>query len=528
MGGPAPLGEGTTSPFEPPKADDRTFVVNDGEDLDTGCTYRSGGPLFFSIPVTRYAGPTKYDGTLKDAAKLVSKGLLERYALLIMPAFDVDFNAETEPPAQPERDRVYFNGTPVKALYPHNSEFLRGDNEVWRLNEFLIPIEAVKFPNKRGTGGNAPTPAMNEIRIDIDVKNSEEMWCTAIDWAVLKIKVMSPIILIHGNNSNGDHINEYGEFKEGFFRRRGFTLGLTAQNLLWDNSVNMPTSTRAANAVRLNQLIPPIVKSFGVDSVHLVAHSKGGLDTREYLATLQPGHDAEFKVLSYTSLSTPHNGTVAADVGVTRALAARRASKVEFDGFPEMANLLAYLNGVDDGMLYLQTTTCAAFNAGNLPRLPEKTVYNAVAADADRSGNSAIDNVPDEYMKLRAESETLTEVYDWSIDAAREIVDTLYQVLRNTSGVTVAYERRGIWPDRYTVATVSAVPNYDPLGNDTLVTIPSGLGEGTLEHKTTYTRTFSGAGQFPARDHSSVANGGVANVVGPWLIDVEKAYGDLN
>ena len=46
-----------TSPFEPEKESDRNFVTDAGNKLDTGCIYRSSGPIEFDIDVTRYPRP---------------------------------------------------------------------------------------------------------------------------------------------------------------------------------------------------------------------------------------------------------------------------------------------------------------------------------------------------------------------------------------------------------------------------------------------------------------------------------------
>ena len=85
-----------SSPFPAPEADDVTFVVDDAPGLDTGCTFRSGGPLVFEIPVDRFIG---------DVDKLLAGGAIEKNAFLRMPAFDVDFDGA--PGFPPERDRVY-------------------------------------------------------------------------------------------------------------------------------------------------------------------------------------------------------------------------------------------------------------------------------------------------------------------------------------------------------------------------------------------------------------------------------------
>lgn len=497
-----------TSPFEPPEANDRSFVTDAAAKLDTGCIYRNGGPILYNIEITRHVGELNADGTLKRAAALVAAGLLSPKATLIMPAFDVDSNAVTN--FAPERDRVSFNGEEIG--------YLSGENNLWKLNRFEIPIEKVRFA-ARGANGSEPAPALNEIRIDIDTANSELVWCTSVDWGSQSFKAMSPVILIHGNNSDG-----------GFFDRQGFTAELKANNLLYDNSIDLTTNPVAVNAGDLNNLIPPVVKSFGVDSVHFVVHSKGGLDSREYLATYQPAHEQEFKVLSYTSLSTPHNGSVGADVLVARDLAARQADKVEFSGFPTFSRQVAALLSPDEGTPDLTTWAAAAFNSRNLPRLSSDTVFNTVAADADRNGNGRIDRFfPDEFAALRAESLQL-RILD-SLHpvlgplASRAATNFPYQILRNSAGLTLTYRtERTLLGGTRTVATIKSIPNPSPLGNDVLVTIPSGRGAGTLDALTGNTFTFTG----PAgRNHSNVADRGVAARVIPWIIGTERSRGDL-
>ncbi|HNQ22650.1 MAG TPA: hypothetical protein PKK06_06110 [Phycisphaerae bacterium] len=504
-----------SSPFPAPTRDDRTFVVDAGSGLDTECLFRSQGPLIITCQTTRYLGPTYPDGRLVHAEELIARGLISRYAVISMPVSDVDYDClpYSTPPC--ERDRASFNGVPMNMLDHENSEFLQGVNNQWRLNSFRVPIQFVLFPEAPGTGGDPPIPRDNIIRIDIDTANfPEERWCTAIDWVTIEIQCMSPVILIHGNESDG-----------GFFARRGFTTGLDAQFLLWNNTIDLPTAARMDNGGRLSTQIPPIVRQFGVDSVHLVCHSKGGLDTREFLDRYYPAHRNTFKILSYTTLSTPHNGSVLADVAETHRSAAVLATYVEFDGLPGMANALAYLTRPDPGRPDLRTNVCAAFNRGNIGRLPGDIVYNTVAADADTNGNAMIDYYgTDEYAALRAESIALAIIHSQSVLLSREIVDTLYQVLRNTSAVTLSFRRVNIGVGSITVATMTGVPNPVPLGNDTLVTVPSGVGLGSLQPRVTNTFTFLGAA---GRNHANVADAGVAATVSPWLVNVERANGDL-
>src|SRR5262249_22822843 len=139
------------------------------------------GPLVFTIKVGRVVG---------DVQKLKQNGLISDMAELDMPAFDVDFDADV-PPFNPERDRVTFNGNVVP------TEFLTGANDVWKLNSFKVPIEWVQFPDDPGDGGTV-TPKDNTVQIDIDTANSDEVWCTSIDWAALSIKVVRPVVMAHG------------------------------------------------------------------------------------------------------------------------------------------------------------------------------------------------------------------------------------------------------------------------------------------------------------------------------------------
>jgi triacylglycerol lipase len=501
-----------TSPFNPPDMNDRSFVTDAAPKLDTGCIFRSSGPIIYNIEITRHVGELNPDGTLKNAAALVAAGLLSPTATLIMPAFDVDSGAVLQPPDQPERDRVTFNGEVIG--------FLSGENNEWKLNSFEIPIAKVKFA-ARGAAGSLPAPALNQVRIDIDTANSSEFWCTSIDWGAQSFKAMSPIILIHGNNSNGD-----------FFRRRGFVGFLESSNLLFDNSINLPTTTIAANGSTLNELIPGIVKSFGVDSAHLVVHSKGGLDTREYLANFQPGHDMDFKILSYSSLSTPHNGSAGADLLVQRSIALGVTSEIEFVGFPIFTQTVAEQMTPDAGTPNLTTTFLAGFNTSNLSRLPSNTVFNTVAADADTNGNAEIDRSPDEYAELRAESQQLRDLDSSGIlgpTKTRIAMNVAYQILRRTQSVTLTYrtERRFIFfGELRTIAVLTSVPNATQLGNDVLVTLPSGqgLGAGGFASRVTNTTTFTGAA---GRNHSNVVNAGVAARVVPWIIEIERTRGDL-
>jgi pimeloyl-ACP methyl ester carboxylesterase len=254
-------------------------VVDCGSGLDTGCTFRDGSPLVFTVQVTRVVG---------DVAKLKGGGLISETATVQLPAFDVDFFGGGGQ-FNPERDRVSFNGNVVPG------EFLIGDNNVWRLNEFSVPIEWVNFPSDPGPGGSV-TPANNTIRIDIDTANSELVWCTSIDWAAITIDVARPVVMAHGILSSGSTWS-------GVWVPNLDQLGLPNSNRL--NMGNLDSIQN--NAGKIAAEVADARRRWGVDKVNLVCHSKGGLDSRHFVE----GNDSVEQVIQ---LGTPNAGSPLADL----------------------------------------------------------------------------------------------------------------------------------------------------------------------------------------------------------------------
>ena len=280
---PEPPGPGESiqsSPFAAPEPDDQTFVVDDGPGLDTGCTFRGGGPLVFTIEVDRVVG---------DVAQLKANDMISEEAVLRMPAFDVDFDANI-PGIAPERDRVSFNGNVVP------TEWLTGANNVWKLNGFNVPIEWVNFPSDPGSGGSVD-PADNTVRIDIDTANvgAGEFWCTAIDWAALSIEVADPVVMAHGILSSGS-------VWSGTWVPNLDQLGLPSSNDL--NMGNLDGI--GANAGKIAAEVSASKDRWGVDQVVLVTHSKGGLDSRHFV---EGSEDASQLV----QIGTPNAGSPLAD-----------------------------------------------------------------------------------------------------------------------------------------------------------------------------------------------------------------------
>jgi pimeloyl-ACP methyl ester carboxylesterase len=413
-----------SSPFDPPETTDTTFVIDNSLKLDGFCKYKDEGPITFEIEVARYVGELNSDGTLKDAVELVAKGLLSETAILTIPAHDVDVNGRPESSYPPEVDRVLFNGDEVGLL--------DGDNQIWKLNTFKVPIQKVRFAQK-GSEGSETTPGINEIQIDIDTANSEEIWCTSIDWGALSFKAISPVLLVHGNNSDA-----------GFFDRQGLSWELEDMGLVvegcgqCDYPIELEGAPIAANALDLANRIPQIVKSLGVDSIHLVAHSKGGLDSREFLSKYLSAGDPEFEVLSLTTLGTPHNGSPGADLLVARSIATREAMKTEYVGFPVFTRQLAFIMSLSEsrGWPDLTTSSARSFNASNLPMLPSQTLYVAIGGDADVNGSETID-LEEEWVQLSWENTGLAILGKY----VEPVINLAYQFMGRTRTVELQFRR---------------------------------------------------------------------------------------
>lgn len=333
-----------SSPFEPPEESDTIFIVDDASGLDTDCSFRSEGPLIFEIEIERYIG---------DFEKLKSQGLLPETVELKMPAFDVDVNGGDEE-AQPERDRVSFNGNTVP------NEYLTGDNDIWILNDFEIPIDWVNFPESDPGDGGTVNPGVNTIQIDIDTANIDEVWCTAIDWASLSIELPRPILFVHGTNSAP-------EIWDSLWIPRIEALGLPT------DSIDVGKfDTFGQNARKIATRVERLQKRWGIEKLNIVSHSKGGTDSRHYAED----HDTVDLLIQ---LGTPNGGTPIADLGQAAAVTFLGA------GIPILVDLEA-------PALAQQTVTYMSTLYNPWHGANPNTTYIALAGDYRFGGWGILDN----------------------------------------------------------------------------------------------------------------------------------------
>ena len=432
------LAHSGSSPFDPPKEDDTLFVIDSGSGLDTGCTYRSGGPLVIKVKVKRVVGAVGGDGYLSDPQGMIQRGLISPRAKLIMPAFDIDVNGA--PGVPPEVDRISFNG--------HSLGSLTGDNNIWKLNSFEVPIEWVKFPARNGNG--APTPAENEIRVDIDqASGGNENWCMSIDWVQIQFGAIAPILMVHGTNAQSDSWEP------------DFTTFFGNSRAPWSNDINLEANgSILGNGRLLANRVKELAESFGAKKVHLLCHSKGGLDTRAYLNN---HYDPDtVKVLSVYTLGTPHHGTIVSDI-----IVAGRTTEDPESSDPDIEYLMDhdywFLSTPQPPAINNQMTgAMARFNA-TYPSVPSSVKFYNYGGDADLNNSGRIS--AQEALPLIPGA-----VPDGMASAA---ATAMYRAIGRIASISITPGRRGIFGLNHYTSIEVAATNQPFHENDLVTSVPS-------------------------------------------------------
>jgi pimeloyl-ACP methyl ester carboxylesterase len=216
----------------------------------------------------------------------------------------------------------------------------------------------------------------------------------------------------------------------------------------------------ASNAKQLTNDLPWVLSGFGAKRCHLVAHSKGGLDSRGFLGTpwykkqFEDGRSLKAKVLSLYTFSTPHRGSVQANIAFEMPM--RKARDTDTYGANELASSFAkqynfwmrlgvnYIGPARNTAKNLTTGFMADFNAQNALDVPQNQFglkfYN-LAADAD------IIEVDKIITNLEAAGEPMWN-YDAhpeyknaapgtdeeQLNAKNDLADLAYQVILQTPG----------------------------------------------------------------------------------------------
>lgn len=126
-----------------------------------------------------------------------------------------------------------------------------------------------------------------------DMERKEQQLC----------KTRYPILLVHGVFFRDfEHFNYWGRIPEEL-KKNGATIYYGEHN---------SAAAVADSAKELEKRILDIVRQTGCEKVNIIAHSKGGLDSRAAIATSAGDH-----IASLTTINTPHRGCEFADYLLT-------------------------------------------------------------------------------------------------------------------------------------------------------------------------------------------------------------------
>lgn len=202
-------------PFQipPPPASDLTSIATGDIDMPcrmSGAAHQGEDPLppapelQFQIAVGRYVGPTNPDGTLVHAAQMIQDGTLGPFAELTLVFYESILTNQLGGGCTPPRHRLMYNGQWLAEGDPGEPGAIQSFGRGWRSHTFRVPISWVRFPAEPGPEpGIAPTPAVNNIHIAWDPVTPLALACNtcmAVSSMSQRTRVVSPVILIHGNS----------------------------------------------------------------------------------------------------------------------------------------------------------------------------------------------------------------------------------------------------------------------------------------------------------------------------------------
>ena len=266
------------------------------------------GNYLVNILIDRYFGKVNSEGKLSAAAL---KGLgMPKTVPLKLRVYDVDDDYQGSGVDDPEQiDFIKFNGHELRRSDGTRQTLSSGDGKR-SVMTFNVPVEWLVFPERPCFGEEGCQPGINRVEIEVDQADPTKGhgWVVAVDWAMLEIKALRPVILLHGygllwgkGGSGGDetsynnitkyleeksilHIRAVNNGEEMEIQPASEATDNKERHYAWNANVGWSGGARInTHKEALNTLVERIKTRFGVQKVHIIAHSKGGLDTRAYL-----------------------------------------------------------------------------------------------------------------------------------------------------------------------------------------------------------------------------------------------------
>lgn len=386
------------------------------------------GPMLISIDVTRYAGTTNADGTLLHLPVMIQNGLAKPTARLTLMVWGRYTGGHGCSGSMSINNvlHVTFNGTVLQGA-------IQGQLQDWAWTEVHVevPTALIRFSAEPGqlrlpspsTYGEPPTssaPLSVENEVLIEFRLNQNCWCVRVGWASLQVRLAHPVVFVPGNGQQRTFFEpqdigfewtavvEAPTASNSFLVQRpgsATSVGLLATNAVsflqdpspFGDSVMLGApkaeNTFHQNAHTLQVWTRHIATAYGVDALHYVAHSQGGqtvVDFATYASAAQRLHPfAAFnppRVLSVTTLGSPHMGSPLADYTVARPSVVHAYEGLTMDEAQRL-RCIANFTSMGAATPARRTMTRAytfRYHVQMANAYPEDVVFAAITADADR------------------------------------------------------------------------------------------------------------------------------------------------
>jgi triacylglycerol esterase/lipase EstA (alpha/beta hydrolase family) len=463
------------APTRPATASETDFVNDVGSGKTLSCLRKSQGPIEFDIDATRYVAPTRPDGQLGNIQFLIDNQVVSAMAQVKISAY-TGAGAGCSP-----KHTVTLNGNLIGIL--------NAAPDQWTENKINVPIGSsngagIRFPDI-GTGpasygppsnmpsSSPPVPSHNHIRIDIDTQSPTDDACVAVDWGSISIGAAAPLMLIHGTHA--DHTTwDYKTptmtpYTDYITQNIGVDFEYKSIDLLPGGDNNFEN-----NARQLQTILEQEAKRRGVQSLHLIAHSKGASDSRYYLARLyKPGQP--IRILSLFSLGTPSRGTPLSDWAV-------EVEKAFKAGFPagQVANQDPLVSFSQDNAWAQLIGAAPVDPAREIQRLEPMRQYNneikpvpgivyySLAGNADQNGDKQLNFMEMEGLFPAAPTHVQLEANP----IYAKLGNRIYQALGRTKSIKII-PIPGQYPWEADYGLVQGIFSSDPEPNDMVSTTSS-------------------------------------------------------
>ncbi len=268
---------------------------------------------------------------------------------------------------------------------------------------YEVDISLVRFATRNP--GAAPIPGVNTVEISLTTNRPNLGDDTnSFDYAVgaLSFQAMAPIVLVHGSGGeDGGYFNMPAPFQNYTnLPFEPFIQPFLDGKYPFDNSINLnPETTIQADGGKLIPLLSQVAATFGAKHVHLIAHSKGGLNSRYALSQLNQqakSQPSSLGVYSLTTLSTPNHGSVLADYYYYSP----KASSALLSSSPELVLAAKIQSNLQPSFEDVRVDSVEAFNLQEIETpLPSsftvdgvqnQVSYYAVSANASTSSSHVL------------------------------------------------------------------------------------------------------------------------------------------